>query len=67
MPARVTVPLTYVGRRMGASVHDDVALPALALPYVIEDRDAARRLHDPTEAADPAAKRRPLAFFANAD
>src|SRR5436305_14378566 len=35
---------------MGAPVHDDVALPSLALTHVVEDRDAARCLHDPTEA-----------------
>ena len=49
--ARVAVPLADVGRQMRASVHDDVALPALALAHVVEDRDAARRLHDPAEAA----------------
>src|SRR5437764_13047517 len=36
---------------MGAPVHDDVALPSLPLTHVVEDRDAARRLHDPTEAS----------------
>src|SRR5215510_1149990 len=36
---------------MWTSIHDDVALPALALPHVIEDRDAAGRLHDAAEAA----------------
>src|SRR5262245_23984433 len=45
-----------VGRQVGASVHDDVALPALALPDVVEDRDAARGLHDPAETAGVAAK-----------
>src|SRR5437016_9212579 len=38
------------------SVHDDVALPALALPHVVEDRDAARGLHDPAKTAGVAAK-----------
>src|SRR5215469_9361324 len=39
---------------MGAAIHDDVALPALALTDVIEDRDAAGRLHDApkTDAAE---------------
>src|SRR6266576_5366205 len=36
---------------MRVSVHDDVALPPLALTHVVEDRDATRRLHDPPEAA----------------
>src|SRR5262249_34149621 len=51
MPARVAVPLADTGRQMGTSVHDDVALPALALANVVEDRNAARGLHDPAEAA----------------
>src|SRR6266850_6204127 len=36
---------------MRASVHDDVALPALALTNVVEHCDAARRLHDAAKAA----------------
>src|SRR5262245_61572175 len=35
---------------MGTPIHDDVALPALALADVVEHRDAARRLHDAAEA-----------------
>ena len=35
---------------MGAAVHHDVALPALALTNVVEHRDSAGRLHDPPEA-----------------
>src|SRR5438876_4462201 len=54
--ARVAVPLTDVGRQVGAPVHDDVPLPPLSLTHVVEDRDAARRLHDPAEAAGGAAK-----------
>src|SRR6516225_3902464 len=34
---------------MGARVHHDVALPALALSHVVEDRDAAGCLHDAPE------------------
>src|SRR5437588_13114856 len=48
---RVAIPLADAGRQMRTSVHDDVALPPLALAYVIEDGDAARRLHDPAKAA----------------
>src|SRR5215470_18911521 len=55
---RVAVPLADAGRQMGTSVHDDVALPPLALSHIVEDRDAARRLHDPAEAADPACELR---------
>jgi hypothetical protein len=36
-------------RMLVGSVHDDVALPALA--HVVENRDAAGSLHDPAEAA----------------
>ena len=50
--ARVAIPLADAGRQMRASVHDDVALPPLSLTHVVEHRDAARRLHDPPEAAD---------------
>src|SRR5258706_4174419 len=53
---RGTEPLTDTGRQMGASVHDYVALPPLSLTHVVEDRDAARRLHDPAETAGGAAK-----------
>src|SRR6266849_1816249 len=55
---RVAVPLADAGRQMWTSVHNDVALPPLSLTNVVEDRDAARRLHDPAEAADPACKLR---------
>src|SRR5262249_49512275 len=51
MAARVAKPLTDVGWQVRTSVHDDVALPALALVHVVEDRDAARRLHDAAKAA----------------
>src|SRR5580704_9857784 len=51
MATRVAIPLAYAGRQMRASIHDDVALPPLALPDVVEDRDAARSLHDAPEAA----------------
>src|SRR6266446_1535620 len=46
MAARVAEPLTDAGRQVGASVHDDVPLPPLALIQVVEHRDAAGRLHD---------------------
>src|SRR5439155_10246799 len=49
-PTRVAVPLADAGRQVGPSIHDDVALPALSLTHVVEDRDATRRLHDPAEA-----------------
>src|SRR5262245_29104682 len=49
--ARVAIPLADAGREMRPSVHDNVALPALPLTHVVEDRDAAWRLHDPTEAS----------------
>src|SRR5215470_13098573 len=49
--ARVAVPLAYVGRQVRAPAHDDVALPPLPLTDVVENRDAARRLHDAAEAA----------------
>jgi hypothetical protein len=41
MAARIAIPLTYVGRQVGASVHHDVAPPTLALPHVIKDGYAA--------------------------
>src|SRR5207244_7482191 len=47
---RIAVPLADAGREMRPSIHDDVALPTLALTHVVEDRDTARRLHDPSEA-----------------
>src|SRR5712691_12486912 len=56
MAARIAVPLTDVGRQVGAAVHNDVALPPLPLAHIVEDRDAARRLHDPAETAGVAAK-----------
>ncbi len=37
--------------KCGLAVHDDIALPPLALTHVVEDRDAAWRLHDLAEAA----------------
>src|SRR5882757_8301288 len=49
--ARVAVPLADAARQVRTSVHDDVALPALTLAHIVEYRDAARRLHDPAEAA----------------
>ena len=51
MTARVAVPLADVSGQVRASVHHDVALPALPLADVVVDRDAAGRLHDPAEAA----------------
>src|SRR5258707_8230800 len=50
MAARVAVPLANTGRQMGAPVHEDIALPALALTHVVEHRDAAGCLHDAPEA-----------------
>src|SRR5258708_11413393 len=50
VPTRVAVPLANVCRQMGAPVHDDIALPALALTHVVEHRDAAGGLHDAPEA-----------------
>src|SRR5260370_20274268 len=49
--ARVAVPLAHIGRQVWTPIHDDVALPSLALTYVVEYRDAARRLYDPAKAA----------------
>src|SRR5438874_2676068 len=46
MAAGVAEPLTDTGRQVGAPVHDDVPLPALALIQVVEHRDAAGCLHD---------------------
>ena len=56
MATQIAIPLANVGRQMRACVHDDVALPPLALAHVVEDRDAARRLHDPAEAAGRASE-----------
>src|SRR5262249_47601049 len=49
--ARIAKPLADLGWQMRAAVHHDGALPALALADVVVHRDAARRLHDPAEAA----------------
>src|SRR5260370_14167939 len=66
MAARVAEPLADAGRQVGGPVHDDIALPALPLTDVVEHRDAARRLHDPPEAASGAAKlRQPARQAAN--
>src|SRR5260370_16084007 len=46
---RVAVPLADACRHIVTSVHDNVALPPLALPHIAEDREAPRRLHDPPE------------------
>src|SRR5262249_11726582 len=51
VPARVAEPLTDAGRQVRTSIHDNVALPALALVHVVEDRDATRRLHNAAKAA----------------
>src|SRR5712671_5645900 len=51
MATRVAEPLPDAGRQVRTSVHDDAALPALALVHVVEDRNATRRLHDAAEAA----------------
>src|SRR6266853_818150 len=58
MAARVAVPLTDTGRQVGAAIHDDIALPPLPLTHVVEDRNAARRLHNPAETAGGAAELR---------
>src|ERR1700751_1937619 len=58
MAARVAEPLPDVGRQVGPSVHEDVALPSLPLTHLIEDRDAARGLHDPAEPPGIAGKHR---------
>src|SRR5262249_19763666 len=49
--SRVTVPLADVGRPVRTAAHDDVALPSLALTYMVEGRVAARRSPDPAKAA----------------
>src|SRR6266567_342000 len=49
-PTRVAVPLANAGGQMRTAVHDDIALPSLALTYVVEHRDAAGRLHDSSKA-----------------
>src|SRR5215470_4312801 len=51
MAAGVAEPLPDAGRQVRTSVHDDIALPALALIHVVEDRDATRRLHNSAKAA----------------
>src|SRR5215469_14767230 len=51
MAARIAEPLADSDRQVRVSVHDDVALEALALIQVVEDRDAARRLNDSPKAA----------------
>src|SRR5262244_793650 len=56
--ARVAIPLADARRQVPAPVHDDIALPTLALTDVIEDRDAVRGLHDAAEAANAAAELR---------
>ncbi len=56
MATGVAIPLANIGRQVRASVHDDVALPPLALPDVVEDGDAAGRLHDPAKAPGRASK-----------
>src|SRR5258708_1255381 len=53
---RVAVPLANARRKMGTIVKHNVALPSLALTNVVEDRDAARGLHDATKTADTAAE-----------
>src|SRR5262249_54360404 len=49
--ARVAEPLANVGRQVRTAVHDDIALPALALASCVGDGNAAGCLHDPPEAA----------------
>src|SRR5262249_4706909 len=51
MAARIAEPLTDVGRQVRTAIHDNIALPALALVHVVEDRDATRRLHHAAKAA----------------
>src|SRR5580658_4981197 len=51
MTTRVAEPLADVGRQVGAPVHNNIALPPLALIHVVEDRDAAGGLHDSAKAA----------------
>ena len=48
--ARIAIPLADAGRQVWASIHNNVALPTLALTHIVEDRDAAWRLHDAAEA-----------------
>src|SRR5207245_178482 len=55
--ARIAEPLADTGRQVRAPVHDDVALPALALIQVVEHRDTTRRLDDsPVAAAEQTAE-----------
>src|SRR5437016_4425007 len=56
MAARIAIPLADARGQVGASIHDNVALPALALAHVVEHRDAAGCLHDAAEAAGRRAK-----------
>src|SRR5262249_27015664 len=56
MTARVAEPLTDVGRQVRTAAHHDVTLPPLTLTHVIENRDAARGLHDLAETAGGAAE-----------
>jgi len=44
MATRVPILLADVRRQVGAPVHDDVALPALALSHVVECHSAAAEL-----------------------
>src|ERR1700739_1618395 len=53
---RVAVPLADVGRQVWTPVPDEVALPTLTVAHVVENREAAGRLHDPAEAAGRGAK-----------
>src|SRR5438105_629880 len=54
--ARIAIPLADRSRQVRASVHDDVALPPLALADIVEDRNAAGCLHDPAVAAGAVAE-----------
>src|SRR5215470_12723713 len=54
--AGVAIPLMDVARQVWASVHDDVALPALTLAHIVKNRDAPGRLHDAAEAAGRSAE-----------
>src|SRR5581483_1650015 len=53
---RIAIPLANSRGQVRASVHDDVALPALALADVVEHGDPARGLDDATETAGSAAE-----------
>src|SRR5215467_149477 len=55
--ARVAEPLANAGWQVRAAIHDDVALPPLALVHVVEHCDAAGGLDDSAKAsAEQAAK-----------